>query len=317
MPLDENQKRRFDKSKLPSRHVTVGPNRAPHRSMYYAMGLTEEEINQPFVGVATCWNEAAPCNIALSRQAQATKSASRNRRHPARVHHDHRHRRYRDGPPGHEVVAGQPRGDRGFDRAYHARPLLRRDRRHRRLRQVAAGDDDGDGPAQRAGRVHVRRLHPAGRFQDHDVTVQDVFEGVGAHAAGKMSEEDLHDLECSRLPVAPAPAAASSPPTPWPASPRRSASRCRARPARPRPTRSRDEYARASGRRGDGPDGEEHPPARHRHPQGAGERGDGGRGLRRVDQRRPAPAGDGARGGIDFDIHDVAEIFRARPTSPT
>src|SRR5437868_1335850 len=64
----------WDKSKLPSRHVSVGPERAPHRSYYYAMGLTEEEIAQPFVGVATCWNEAAPCNIALSRQAQAAKA---------------------------------------------------------------------------------------------------------------------------------------------------------------------------------------------------------------------------------------------------
>ena len=63
----------WDKSKLPSRHVTVGPERAPHRSYYYAMGLTEAEIAQPFVGVATCWNEAAPCNIALSRQAQSVK----------------------------------------------------------------------------------------------------------------------------------------------------------------------------------------------------------------------------------------------------
>ncbi|SIT80407.1 dihydroxy-acid dehydratase [Pontibaca methylaminivorans] len=66
-------KRDFDKSKLPSRHVTEGPEHAPHRSYYYAMGLSEEEIHQPFVGVATCWNEAAPCNIALSRQAQAVK----------------------------------------------------------------------------------------------------------------------------------------------------------------------------------------------------------------------------------------------------
>jgi dihydroxy-acid dehydratase len=65
--------RRWDKSRLPSRHVTVGPGRAPHRSYYYAMGLSEEEIDQPFVGVATCWNEAAPCNIALSRQAQSVK----------------------------------------------------------------------------------------------------------------------------------------------------------------------------------------------------------------------------------------------------
>src|ERR1700722_8362092 len=65
--------RRFDKSRLPSRHVTVGPDRAPHRSYYYAMGLTEEQINQPFVGVVSCWNEAAPCNISLMRQAQAAK----------------------------------------------------------------------------------------------------------------------------------------------------------------------------------------------------------------------------------------------------
>ena len=63
----------FDKSRLPSRHVTEGPARAPHRSYYYAMGLSREQIHQPFVGVATCWNEAAPCNISLMRQAQAVK----------------------------------------------------------------------------------------------------------------------------------------------------------------------------------------------------------------------------------------------------
>src|ERR1051325_4225353 len=62
-----------DKSKLPSRYVSVGPKSAPHRSYYYAMGMTEEEISRPFVGVATTWNEAAPCNIALARQAQAVK----------------------------------------------------------------------------------------------------------------------------------------------------------------------------------------------------------------------------------------------------
>src|ERR1700745_1974271 len=61
------------KAKLPSRHVTEGPDRAPHRAFYYAMGLTREQIHQPFVGVASCWNEAAPCNSALMRQAQAVK----------------------------------------------------------------------------------------------------------------------------------------------------------------------------------------------------------------------------------------------------
>ena len=64
---------KFDKPKLPSRHVSVGAEKAPHRSYYYAMGMTEAEIAQPFVGVASCWNEAAPCNIDLMRQAQAVK----------------------------------------------------------------------------------------------------------------------------------------------------------------------------------------------------------------------------------------------------
>ena len=64
----------LDKSMMPSRYTTVGPERAPHRSYLYAMGLTEKQINQPIVGVATCWNEAAPCNISLNRQAQSVKT---------------------------------------------------------------------------------------------------------------------------------------------------------------------------------------------------------------------------------------------------
>ncbi len=64
---------KFDKSKLPSRHTTVGPDRAPHRSFYYAMDLKKSDIAKPFVGVVSTWNEAAPCNIALMRQAQSAK----------------------------------------------------------------------------------------------------------------------------------------------------------------------------------------------------------------------------------------------------
>src|SRR5436305_12367287 len=63
----------IDNSRLPSRHVTVGPERAPQRAFLYSMGLTTEQINQPIIGVGTTWNEAAPCNIALSRQSQAAK----------------------------------------------------------------------------------------------------------------------------------------------------------------------------------------------------------------------------------------------------
>src|SRR4029078_5838536 len=61
------------KARLPSRHVTEGPARAPHRSYYYAMGLTTAQINQQFVCVPSCWNMPAPCIIALMRQAQSVK----------------------------------------------------------------------------------------------------------------------------------------------------------------------------------------------------------------------------------------------------
>ncbi len=70
---DDVRTRPIDKAKLPSRHVTQGAERAPHRSYFYAMGLGAGDIDRPFVGVATCWNEAAPCNISLARQAQPVK----------------------------------------------------------------------------------------------------------------------------------------------------------------------------------------------------------------------------------------------------
>ena len=201
MPYGDNKSTTWDKSKLPSRHVTVGPERAPHRSYYYAMGLTEDEIAQPFVGVATCWNEAAPCNIALTRQAQAVKGRQG------------RAARRASSPPspsptaspwatGHEVLAGLPRRDRRFGRADDARPLLRRAGRPRRLRQVAARHDDGDAAPQRAQRVHVWRLHPARQVQGPGRDRSDVFEAVGQHAAGNMTDEDLHELECVACPSA-------------------------------------------------------------------------------------------------------------------
>jgi len=98
----------IDKSRLPSRHVTIGPERAPHRAFLYSMGLSAEQIAQPLVGVATTWNEAAPCNIALSRQAQAAKKGvAAAAGTPREFTHDHRHRRDRDGPRGHEISTGQ------------------------------------------------------------------------------------------------------------------------------------------------------------------------------------------------------------------
>ena len=69
--------KKFDKKKLPSRHTTLGPDRAPHRSFYYAMKLTQKDVAKPFVGVVSTWNEAAPCNTALMRQAQSVKKGVR------------------------------------------------------------------------------------------------------------------------------------------------------------------------------------------------------------------------------------------------
>ena len=69
--------RKFNKKKLPSRHTSIGTDRAPHRSFYYAMGETEKDVSKPFVGVVSTWNEAAPCNIALMRQAQSVKKGVR------------------------------------------------------------------------------------------------------------------------------------------------------------------------------------------------------------------------------------------------
>ncbi|MEE9426755.1 MAG: dihydroxy-acid dehydratase [Paracoccaceae bacterium] len=194
---------KFDKSNLPSRHVTEGPARAPHRSYYYAMGLTEEEIAQPLVGVATCWNEAAPCNIALNRQAQAVKT-------------------------GVKAAAGTPRefttitvtdgiamGHEGMRSSLASREaiadtveLTMRGHCYDALVGLAGCDKSLPGMMMAMIRLNVPSVFVyggsilPGRMNGKDVTVQDVFEGVGKHQAGTMSEEDLIALEKVACPSA-------------------------------------------------------------------------------------------------------------------
>jgi len=193
----------FDKSKLPSRHVTVGPQRAPHRSYYYAMGLTQDEIDQPFVGVATCWNEAAPCNIALQRQAQSVKK-------------------------GVSEAAGTPRefctitvtdgiamGHQGMKSSLVSRDVIAdsveltmRGHCYDALVGLAGCDKSLPGMMMSMLRLNVPSVFMyggsilPGNFKGKDVTVLDVFEGVGQHSAGNMSDEDLHELECIACPSA-------------------------------------------------------------------------------------------------------------------
>ncbi|HEY1857905.1 dihydroxy-acid dehydratase [Acidocella sp.] len=193
----------WDKSKLPSRHTTVGPDRAPHRSYYYAMGLTEAEIAQPFVGVATCWNEAAPCNIALSRQAQSVKRGVNEA----------------GGTPREfttiTVTDGIAMGHQGMKSSLVSREVIAdsveltvRGHGYDALVGVAGCDKSLPGLMMAMLRLNVPSVFMyggsilPGRFKDRDVTVVDVFEAVGQHAAGNMSAEDLHELECVACPSA-------------------------------------------------------------------------------------------------------------------
>lgn len=196
-------KRPFDKSTLPSRHVTEGPQRAPHRSYYYAMGLSEDEINQPFVGVATCWNEAAPCNIALSRQAQAAKmgvkAASGTPREFTTI----------------TVTDGIAMGHEGMRSSLASREaiadtveLTMRGHSYDALVGLAGCDKSLPGMMMAMIRLNVPSVFIyggsilPGRLDGKDVTVQDVFEAVGQHQAGNYSDEQLAVLERVACPSA-------------------------------------------------------------------------------------------------------------------
>ena len=186
----------WDKAKLPSRHTTEGPSRAPHRSYYYAMGLGSREIAQPFVGVASCWNEAAPCNTALMRQAHAAsggvKSAGGTPREFCTI----------------TVTDGIAMGHEGMRSSLVSREVIAdsveltmRGHAYDALVGVAGCDKSLPGMMMAMLRLNVPSVFIyggsilPGRWQGRDVTVQDVFEGVGKHSAGQMSLEDLCDLE--------------------------------------------------------------------------------------------------------------------------
>ena len=193
----------IDKSNLPSRHVSVGPEKAPHRSYYYAMGMTEEEIAQPLVGVVSTWNEAAPCNIALARQAQAAKRGVREHAGTPREFTTI------------TVTDGIAMGHAGMKSSLVSREVIAdsieltvRGHCYDAIVGLAGCDKSLPGVMMAMARLNVPSVFMyggsilPGRFKDRDVTVQDVFEAVGAHAAGNMSDEDLHELECVACPSA-------------------------------------------------------------------------------------------------------------------
>ncbi|MCB2054151.1 MAG: dihydroxy-acid dehydratase [Geminicoccaceae bacterium] len=193
----------FDKARLPSRNSTLGPDRAPHRSYYYAMGLSQEDIARPFVGVVTTWNEAAPCNIALGRQAQAVKQGV------ART----------GGTPREfttiTVTDGIAMGHQGMKSSLISREVIAdsieltvRGHAYDALVGLAGCDKSLPGVMMAMIRLNVPAVFMyggsilPGRFRGKDVTVQDVFEAVGKHAVGDMSDEDLAELERVACPSA-------------------------------------------------------------------------------------------------------------------
>ena len=191
------------KSRLPSRHATEGPERAPHRAFYYAMGLTTEQIHQPFVGVATCWNEAAPCNIALMRQAQAVKNGV------AAV-----------GATPREfctitVTDGIAMGHGGMKSSLPSREVIAdsieltvRGHSYDALVGVAGCDKSQPGMMMAMCRLNVPAIFIyggsilPGTFKGKPVTIQDVYEAVGRHSIGAMSDADLDLLEQNACPSA-------------------------------------------------------------------------------------------------------------------
>jgi dihydroxy-acid dehydratase len=191
------------KANLPSRHVTEGPDRAPHRSYYYAMGLTREQIHQPFVGVATCWNEAAPCNIALMRQAQAVKkgvaAAGGTPREFCTI----------------TVTDGIAMGHEGMKSSLPSREVIAdsveltmRGHAYDALVGLAGCDKSLPGMMMAMCRLNVPAIFIyggsilPGTFKGKPVTIQDVFEAVGKYSVGDMSDADLETLEQNACPSA-------------------------------------------------------------------------------------------------------------------
>lgn len=193
----------FGKSRLPSRHVTEGAERAPHRSYYYAMGLSTEQIHQPLVGVVTTWNEAAPCNISLSRQAQVAKRGVA-----------------RGGGTPREfttitVTDGIAMGHQGMKSSLVSREVIAdsveltvRGHCYDALVGLAGCDKSLPGLMMAMVRLNIPSVFMyggsilPGKFRGREVTVQDVFEAVGQHSAGNMDDATLCELEQVACPSA-------------------------------------------------------------------------------------------------------------------
>ncbi len=188
--------RTFDKSRLPSRHVSVGPERAPHRSYYYAMGLDEEQIARPFVALASAGNNSAPCNTTLDAQADAAQRGV--------IEGGGMPRRFNTIT----VTDGIAMGHQGMKSSLVSREVIAdsvelsvRGHCYDAIVAFAGCDKSLPGMMMAMLRLNVPGIFVyggsimPGRYQDRDVTVVDVFEVVGKYAAGACPLSEVHALE--------------------------------------------------------------------------------------------------------------------------
>ncbi len=188
--------RTFDKSRLPSRHVSVGPERAPHRSYYYAMGLDEEQIARPFVALASAGNNSAPCNTTLDAQADAAQAGV--------IQGGGMPRRFNTIT----VTDGIAMGHQGMKASLVSREVIAdsvelsvRGHCYDALVGFAGCDKSLPGMMMAMLRLNIPSVFVyggsilPGRYQDRDVTVVDVFEIVGKYAAGACPLSEVHALE--------------------------------------------------------------------------------------------------------------------------
>jgi dihydroxy-acid dehydratase len=186
-----------------SRTIFEGRDRAPARSYLEGLGYTEEDLNKPIIGVAHSWIETMPCNYNHRQLAEKVKEGIREA----------------GGTPMElntvSISDGITMGTQGMKTSLVSREIIADSielvgRGHMFDAMVTIVGCDKTIPA--GAMAHVRLGVPGvivysgsiapGRFKGRDVTIQDVFEGVGANAAGRMSDEDLKDLELHACPGA-------------------------------------------------------------------------------------------------------------------
>ena len=183
--------------------VTEGPERAPARAMMRGMGLSDEDLARPLVGVSNTWNESTPCQLNLDRVARRVKAAVREA----------------GGTPREfmtiTVSDGIAMGHEGMRASLVSREviadsieLMMHAHRYDALVACAACDKSIPGSIMAMARLNVPSIFTyggpmlPGRFEGRDVTIQDVFEAVGAFSAGTMSAAQLDELERSACPGA-------------------------------------------------------------------------------------------------------------------